>query len=174
MNHLVPCPGCARHVRQSETSCPFCSAALSLDHLPAPVLPRSRLSRAAMFAFGTGVAGAASLVGCGGDTDEGKKDGGGGSEMSTPVYGAPAAGQQNFGGSGPVYGSPPGGSGGVAGMNSGGGPVYGSPPAGMNAGGNAGEGGVGGEGGAGGDDGSGGTINIGPVYGTPPTPPQSE
>src|SRR5262245_11701402 len=28
MTHLVPCPNCQRHVRVSETACPFCSTEL--------------------------------------------------------------------------------------------------------------------------------------------------
>jgi hypothetical protein len=187
VNHLVPCPSCARHVRQSEASCPFCSAELSLGHLPAPALPRTRLGRAATFAFGAGVVAATSLVGCGGDTDEGKKEGGGGGGTVTPVYGAPAAGMAGDGSSGgtannggspsmaggagvPLYGGAPamGGSapiyGGAPPMG-GAGLIYGAPPAGMDAGGNAGSGGNDANAGTGG-------LNVGPVYGTPPTPDQ--
>jgi hypothetical protein len=77
MSDLVPCPVCDRHVRKHESACPFCAAKLSLAHLPPPVLPRNRLGRAATFAFGATLVGA-SLVACGGDSEEGKKDGGGG------------------------------------------------------------------------------------------------
>ena len=54
--HLRPCPGCSRHVRVSEGACPFCAASLdaSFRAAPAPVPPSRRLSRAALFAFGTG------------------------------------------------------------------------------------------------------------------------
>lgn len=54
MAHLLPCPGCARHVRASDARCPFCDAALSGG--PAPRLPSARLGRAATFAFGAAVA----------------------------------------------------------------------------------------------------------------------
>ena len=56
--HLRPCPGCSRHIRVSEGACPFCSAALDArsQASPAPVGPSKRLSRAALFAFGTGAA----------------------------------------------------------------------------------------------------------------------
>jgi hypothetical protein len=56
--HLRPCPGCARHVRVSEVACPFCGGALGaeLRASPAPVAPAGRLSRAALFAVGTGAA----------------------------------------------------------------------------------------------------------------------
>ena len=64
MTQLIPCPGCNRHVRQAETSCPFCSAALSLADVPEHALPRTRLGRAATFAFGaTLVSGFAELLG---------------------------------------------------------------------------------------------------------------
>jgi hypothetical protein len=77
MSDLVPCPTCRRHVRKHESACPFCAAGLTLAHLPPPVLPRIRLGRAATFAFGATLVGA-SLVGCGGDAEEGKKGGAGG------------------------------------------------------------------------------------------------
>src|SRR5215216_3281906 len=109
MSQLTPCPECQRHVRKTEARCPFCEAALSLSHLPAPVLPRRRMSRAATFAFGASVVGATTIVGCtledpggnvavygappaggtGGDTSVGGS--------AQPVYGAPAAGSPNFG-----------------------------------------------------------------------------
>jgi hypothetical protein len=55
-SHLRACTGCARHVRVSEVACPFCRAPLSeaFRASPAPLPPRARLSRAALFAFGTG------------------------------------------------------------------------------------------------------------------------
>jgi hypothetical protein len=140
-------------VRQSESSCPFCSTALSFEDRPAPQLPRTRLGRAATFAFGATVVGATALVGCGGDDDddEGGKGGtsssagmsNGGSTVG-PVYGAPAAsgnaGDTASGGSGAgvgntagsaaaLYGAPP--SGGTQNGAGGSGqvPVYGAAPA---------------------------------------------
>ena len=78
MTQLIPCPGCNRHVRQHESACPFCSSALSLTNVAPPPVPRTRLGRAATFAFGaTLVAGAAALTGCGGDSEGGKEGGGG-------------------------------------------------------------------------------------------------
>jgi endogenous inhibitor of DNA gyrase (YacG/DUF329 family) len=29
MSALVPCPGCNRHVKADETTCPFCQAAVA-------------------------------------------------------------------------------------------------------------------------------------------------
>lgn len=62
--HLVACARCQRHVRTSETLCPFCGDALpmSLRGSAAPRVPAGRLGRAAIFAFGTALAAA---TGCG-------------------------------------------------------------------------------------------------------------
>jgi hypothetical protein len=52
--HLIPCPGCARHVRAFESSCPFCASALPESlraSLPAR-RPTGRLTRAALYTFG--------------------------------------------------------------------------------------------------------------------------
>lgn len=109
MAQLVPCPSCQRHVRQTETACPFCEASLSLGRLPPPLLPRTRLGRAATFAFGaTLVAGAATLVGCAGSSEEGKKGGGGSSNGGS---GGSSAGQSVGGSAQPVYGAPAAGTG---------------------------------------------------------------
>jgi hypothetical protein len=70
-SHLRPCPGCSRHVRVSEGVCPFCGASLdaTFQASPAPVGPSRRLSRAALFAFGTGAAVLTPVVAidCGGE-----------------------------------------------------------------------------------------------------------
>jgi hypothetical protein len=156
MSQLTPCPECQRHVRKTEARCPFCDSALSLAHVPAPVLPRARMGRAATFAFGASVVGATALVGC---TLE---DPGG----NVAVYGAPPAGGAGGSSSGgssyagsAVYGSPPAGSpsvGGVGGSADGGAAsaLYGGAPAdgGSDAGGAPPNAGAGGE--AGGDGGS--------------------
>jgi hypothetical protein len=66
--HLCPCPGCSRHVRVSDATCPFCSATLdaSFRASPRPVAPSVRLSRAALVAFGSGTLSLAAA--CGGAT----------------------------------------------------------------------------------------------------------
>ncbi|HYQ00226.1 MAG TPA: hypothetical protein VER96_16230 [Polyangiaceae bacterium] len=140
MKHLVPCPECNRHVRVSETACPFCETALDLAATPEPVLPRERLSRAATLAFGATFASATALAACSGTTDApvpfygapgvgggenaagasgsaGANTSAGGSDSAVPVYGAPAAGGFNTGGPG-------------SGNSGGGGPVpvYGAAP----------------------------------------------
>lgn len=63
MIHLVPCDGCARHVRSDDDACPFCGA--SIAPAPAPANPRGRLGRAALFAFGAAVAATVGATGCG-------------------------------------------------------------------------------------------------------------
>lgn len=107
MSHLVACAGCERHVRTSETLCPFCGDVLplSLRTSAAPPVPTRRLGRAAIFAFGTALAAA---TGCGeshtgddaGPEDAGPEDAGladAGSDAGFdageifPPYGAPPA-----------------------------------------------------------------------------------
>ena len=82
---LLPCPSCARHVRASEDACPFCSAALPapLASQPMPRSPGTRLSRAALFAFGTS---AAAIAACGGSTTGSPKDD---VSMVDAAYGGP-------------------------------------------------------------------------------------
>jgi len=63
MPHLRPCVHCARHVRSDESECPFCQGALAIETEPPP-MPRGRIGRAAIMAFGTAVATAA-VVACG-------------------------------------------------------------------------------------------------------------
>jgi hypothetical protein len=105
---LTPCPSCARHVRVAESACPFCRAALpaSLRGIKSPEAPRSRLSRAAMFALTA--AGAAATTACGGMTQamygtaiiddlDGSSDAM--EVQGQPHYGAPAEGEPTDGGS---------------------------------------------------------------------------
>jgi len=51
------CPACARHVRETETRCPFCDASVSFT--PAARVNTGRLSRAAQMAFVAAIA-----IGC--------------------------------------------------------------------------------------------------------------
>ena len=81
MSHLVPCPGCNRHVRNSEASCPFCDRELDLARSPAPAVPTTRIGRAALFTFSATLAGATALAACGGES-ESNDDGGGGKSGS--------------------------------------------------------------------------------------------
>ena len=136
MSELPPCPDCQRHVRKTETSCPFCGQALALSDLPAAVLPRSRLGRAATFAFGATLASATALVACGGES-EGKKESAGGT-----ASGGAGAGQSPGGtGIAPPYGVPAGGTeNDTGGTGFGVGLVYGAPS--VSDGGDSGDGGV--------------------------------
>lgn len=113
-NTLLPCPSCARHVRASSTTCPFCATAITLV-APTPRVITERLGRAALFTLG-----AAAIVtapGC---------------IMASPAYGIPAydsgpvaqdAGTQPDSGSTPDAAAAPdaGTDGGLAG-------AYGAPP----------------------------------------------
>ena len=125
---LAPCPSCARHVRATETACPFCARSLPRG-LAARVPPAAdvRLTRLAAFTFAASVAvgAGAVVVACSGQTDDGgERDSGG----VAPMYGEPpsdAAGgdgsdaARDTGGIAPMYGEP---------ADSGGiGPAYGVP-----------------------------------------------
>ncbi len=162
---LHPCAACSRHVLSSEESCPFCGSALSPGSAPKRPLPKRRMSRAALVAFGT--LAASPQIACGGaaedDSNQGDRDSSGDGDMAgdgdtaAPVYGiAPSGGTTGSGGT-PLVGT-------------GGAPVYGAPI----TGGTFNEGGMGGESssdGSGGDDdvlGTGGAISV-PVYGLAPT-----
>jgi hypothetical protein len=58
---FTPCPVCARHVREGDAACPFCSAT-SLPPAPLSRAPSTRLSRAAFLALGA--AGALAATDC--------------------------------------------------------------------------------------------------------------
>ena len=150
MNHLVPCPECSRHVRVSETECPFCALPLDLAGTPEPQLPKTRLGRAATFAFSATLASVTAVAACGGEATE------------TSGAGA-AAGKTSNGGT-----SARGGAAGVGGTTARGGagglggtmtvaPPYGLPPM----------GGFGNETGGSGGSSAGGYAPV-PLYGGPP------
>jgi hypothetical protein len=64
MEALTPCTGCARHIRSSESECPFCATPLAARAAPPTGGPRvGRLTRAAIFAGAALIAPA-----CGGAT----------------------------------------------------------------------------------------------------------
>src|SRR5580704_4332328 len=48
---FTPCPACARHVKQSDNTCPFCGNRVPCVNVPARAVV-GRLSRAALFAAG--------------------------------------------------------------------------------------------------------------------------
>jgi len=98
MAQLEPCPACTRHIRVDESTCPFCGAQVTTTFaaLKARALPRTRLGRAALFAFGVSAA-AAVMPGCSDDDDDdgGKDTDGGAANQDAggnpqPVYGAPS------------------------------------------------------------------------------------
>ncbi|MCC6874989.1 MAG: hypothetical protein IT378_11845 [Sandaracinaceae bacterium] len=59
MSELTPCTSCARHVRVTQESCPFCGAAIEVAPRPA----RQVVARAARLAI---LSGAVALGACGG------------------------------------------------------------------------------------------------------------
>lgn len=102
MSVLVPCPSCARHIRGSETSCPFCGATTHglLDSAPreAPrgLDPRRSLSRAAL-----ALASIAAVTACGKTTSSAY-----GGPPPTMADAAPPA-PNTESPSAPAYGGPP-------------------------------------------------------------------
>jgi len=111
MSDLTPCPTCQRHVRNIESVCPFCGDALALSQLP-HALPRSRLGRAATFAFGATLLSTSALVGCGGESESKKGGEGGmaaGGMSAGGLDGGGANAGQNLGGGAvvPMYGAAP-------------------------------------------------------------------
>jgi hypothetical protein len=108
MTKLIGCEGCGRHVRASESACPFCGAARVAsheEHVSVEVPATSFGSRRRLMGFGVAVgaaaiATAAMTTGCAG-----------------PVYGAPTPeedasaedagpGEDDGGGPVPAYGAP--------------------------------------------------------------------
>lgn len=92
---LSPCDGCGRHVRHTESRCPFCGNGLATVAPPsAPMVP-SGLGRAAILAFGA----LATTAACSGNV--------------APAYGTPPpdAGPESvdawMGGGDAAYGGPP-------------------------------------------------------------------
>ncbi len=53
---LLPCPSCARHARATDAACPFCGVPLpeAFRSAPRPEPHSARLTRAALFALGSG------------------------------------------------------------------------------------------------------------------------
>lgn len=70
MAFLTPCETCNRHVVSSDASCPFCGATVTATmRARKPVLPKKRLSRAAVMAFSTTVASVTAACGGSGDSN---------------------------------------------------------------------------------------------------------
>src|SRR5690606_30432709 len=161
MAPLFPCPSCNRHIRRDEAACPFCAAQVDLSGNPEPRLPRTRLGRAATFAFGATIAGATALTACGGDSE----DGDGGVGGSAGVSGS--GGSDNTGGMQATGGTSGSGGAGATGGTAGSGGNDNTGGAGA-TGGSAGAGGAGATGGTIGS--GGGTVDggIAPPYGIPP------
>jgi len=124
---LVICAGCSRHIKRSESRCPFCSVSQDGAHSPERAFPAARLGRAALAAFAAATVGS----GCGGKAVEQSPGTGGavgnGGAANTAGSGAGAAGKPGTGGFKGTGGAP--GTGGL--LNTGGYvplPPYGSLP----------------------------------------------
>ena len=76
MSQLVPCPACVRHIRATDSACPFCGVQVDLSPAGPTMGSGPRLGRAATFAFGAALA-AAGAIGCESE------------EPNVPLYGAP-------------------------------------------------------------------------------------
>ena len=156
MTALLPCPGCQRHVRASDSRCPFCETTLTPREVHLRPLPR--LSRAAIVAFTTTLA-----VGCGSSVT--LQDDGGDTSTSAGT-GSGSTGPTTTSGAGASGGADAtGGAGGMGGFGIG--PMYGAPGGfdangGASATGGAGTGGegTGGEGTGGEETGEGGNIAL--------------
>jgi len=150
-NALIPCQSCARHVRATESACPFCAAVLPVSARAVQrAVPKARLGRAATFAFGAAAL-AVSAAACGDDdagdttppadlgTDSGVVRDLGTSDSDTPDEDLGASRdlgtaddlgtEQDLGGCGPLYGGPPVDAGEPDLDRGGVGPLYGAPPA---------------------------------------------
>lgn len=79
---MRPCPACDRHVKTSDTSCPFCATALP-DGFDAFAYPTTnkRMSRAAIAAFGA-ISASLALTACGASTSP--SDSGIGNDATSP------------------------------------------------------------------------------------------
>ncbi len=91
-HRLVPCPGCARHVRVRDAACPFCGVSIADASGAAASMRvlRKRLPRAALFAVGAGTiaiaaCGDSSSSGPGMDVGDSSTD----APMATALYGGP-------------------------------------------------------------------------------------
>jgi hypothetical protein len=100
MQHLQPCPRCARHVRVLEIECPFCGTELDLSATPPPILPTRRLNRAALFTFGATLVFATGACSGNSESTDKTSSGGasnGGSGGVTPETGVGASGGAIYG-----------------------------------------------------------------------------
>ncbi len=117
---LIPCPACSRHVRATETACPFCATSLVsaslLSTAVSPPIIGERLGRAALFAFGAAMA--TNAIGCG--TAVAPED----AAQVAPADGGTDAPANPDSGFFPPYGTPPVDGGHDSGLAA----AYGAPP----------------------------------------------
>lgn len=108
---LVPCTQCDRHVRVTESACPFCDAPRPLEAAPQPSLPTGRLGSLATLTFRAAAIGAL-LTACSAESSD--DDGGAGAAGKRQQAGGAAgtqgddgAGASNGGRSGATFGGAP-------------------------------------------------------------------
>lgn len=107
---LRPCPSCSRHVRATETACPFCSAVLPPTASSPPTRSLGRLGRAAIFAFGAATT--TTAVACGDGTQPTPSDSGSSIDSGPEVVAdggsdAPVSIDDFDANVAPLYGAPP-------------------------------------------------------------------
>jgi hypothetical protein len=87
MTQLARCPHCQRHLRLTETVCPFCEGSVEGRLTPKQTKPLQTrgLSRAGILALGASLAAAGALEGCAEEPDPEPEDEG----NQVPIYGAP-------------------------------------------------------------------------------------
>lgn len=71
-HHLRSCVRCARHIRITETTCPFCAAPVPVDRKTPPALgkPSARMQRAfALSAMAAAAGGVGAVSSCGSATE---------------------------------------------------------------------------------------------------------
>ena len=103
---LLLCPSCARHVRATETTCPFCARVLTRDGGDAASRPLlgSALTRGVTRAALVFASAATVAAGCGGETEPGASSSG---TSSSGAGGSSGAGSSTSGAPVPMYGPAP-------------------------------------------------------------------
>ena len=117
MRQLVPCPGCARHVRASEPACPFCGDASPRSAPASRAVARSRTLIFGAALASTAVAGCLTHTRSDPENDAGvdaatvapTPDSGADAANIFPPYGTPPedAFEEDAGTSNADYGGPP-------------------------------------------------------------------
>jgi uncharacterized membrane protein YgcG len=105
---LAPCPSCSRHVKATETSCPFCKSTLAARAVTSVPIVKHRMTRAAAYAFGASLVVAGCTTGTSPDFGDAGSEGGGGTGDGggSRDGGGAADGPRDEGNIQPPYGAP--------------------------------------------------------------------